>query len=513
MIDKNILDSYIQGLYDDDGNLSPEDYQKIINFITANGEPELNTRDLIQIRRGNEGDLPVLAQGEIGYTLDSEELFIGGLGGNVKVAKKDEVVNVKEYGATGDGVTDDTTAIGTALTLANSTKRMLYFPSGEYIVTSNMIIPDNGVKIVYGDGKNSTIIKFKDITGFALTIQSYYTRNVTLKDMTIRLADTTQKVSGLRVNYNGTWGGSCVLDNVNIDYFTIVGVELDECFNVSFNDGRIFGYQDGGINYTKLLVVSKGSTFSNVLNFKSFVFHRGTIGIQNVGGSALNFINCTFEDLDLFHHISQVAGLSMYETFESCWFEIIDKGIINADINETTLTPIEPVANKAGIKRLNFDYNNVSTGVVSPFLNEIVEPYLYDDFTPIKGLGYLYEKTSYGLTWDYDNGLETNVPDLRLISQVMNLDELAFKPSGVFESGAMVITVEALGYNDSKMHAVFITSNYQTDAVLQGAIKDPDTIGSDYKIDLVWASSLSLRVKAYAQGLKSVKVKTTMLRG
>lgn len=85
---KEQLDAYIQGLYDDDGNLSPEDYQKIINYIISNGEPSLNERDLIQVRRGDKADLPTLAQGEQALTLDTEEFFIGGLNGNINISKK-----------------------------------------------------------------------------------------------------------------------------------------------------------------------------------------------------------------------------------------------------------------------------------------------------------------------------------------------------------------------------------------------------------------------------------------
>ena len=84
-LDKTVLDAYIQGLYDDDGNLSSEDYQLILNFIIANGQPELDTRDLIQIRRGNGIDLPSLTQGELAFTLDNEDLYVGGLAGNKKL--------------------------------------------------------------------------------------------------------------------------------------------------------------------------------------------------------------------------------------------------------------------------------------------------------------------------------------------------------------------------------------------------------------------------------------------
>ncbi len=68
-----------------------------------------------------------------------------------------DFISVRDFGAKGDGVTDDTTAIQTALDL--STK--VYIPSGTYVHTQ-LSIPSNTV--ICGAGKGSTILKFKDGT-------------------------------------------------------------------------------------------------------------------------------------------------------------------------------------------------------------------------------------------------------------------------------------------------------------------------------------------------------------
>lgn len=101
--------AYIDGLYAD-GSLSEQDYNDIILYILANGEIEKTPRDLIQVRRGNYENLPNLAQGELAYTMDTEELFVGGLNGNVNI-NKEMYVNVKKFGAKGDGINDDSRAI------------------------------------------------------------------------------------------------------------------------------------------------------------------------------------------------------------------------------------------------------------------------------------------------------------------------------------------------------------------------------------------------------------------
>ena len=46
-----------------------------------------------------------------------------------------KLINVKDYGAVGDGVTDDTVAIKEAVTYLNKNGGILYFPIGTYIVS------------------------------------------------------------------------------------------------------------------------------------------------------------------------------------------------------------------------------------------------------------------------------------------------------------------------------------------------------------------------------------------
>jgi len=86
--------------------------------------------------------------------------------------KLDDFASVKDFGAVGDGVTDDTDAINRAffqLFVRNSNpevRRSLFFPAGTYLVTDTIKIPSYAK--VYGEGKNSSIIKQTSVTpGFA----------------------------------------------------------------------------------------------------------------------------------------------------------------------------------------------------------------------------------------------------------------------------------------------------------------------------------------------------------
>ncbi|KAI9645912.1 hypothetical protein NHQ30_005349 [Ciborinia camelliae] len=52
------------------------------------------------------------------------------------------IISVKDHGAMGNGVHDDTAAIISALALA-TTSNLIYFPAGSYIITSTIVIPPN----------------------------------------------------------------------------------------------------------------------------------------------------------------------------------------------------------------------------------------------------------------------------------------------------------------------------------------------------------------------------------
>jgi len=69
--------------------------------------------------------------------------------------------NVRAWGATGDGTTDDTTAVSNAITDAAAGQFALYFPKGTYDVptlTAAGVSPNARMKI-YGDGKHLSIIQ------------------------------------------------------------------------------------------------------------------------------------------------------------------------------------------------------------------------------------------------------------------------------------------------------------------------------------------------------------------
>lgn len=107
------------------------------------------------------------------------------------------VTSVKTFGAIGDGVTDDTTAIANALSYAGSLANpgSVFFPDGVYLIKSGLTIPTN--VSIFGTGRGTSIILVGAANIVALShINSTYSyTNIGISDLGIR---TTQSgVTGI----------------------------------------------------------------------------------------------------------------------------------------------------------------------------------------------------------------------------------------------------------------------------------------------------------------------------
>src|SRR3546814_16218869 len=75
-------------------------------------------------------------------------------------ARLDDYTNVKDFGAVGDGVTDDTAAIQAAVTAALiAGKKRLRFPSGHYLHSGILATLTSSDWEIIGDGKTTTRLK------------------------------------------------------------------------------------------------------------------------------------------------------------------------------------------------------------------------------------------------------------------------------------------------------------------------------------------------------------------
>lgn len=101
-------------------------------------------------------------------------------------SRLDSYAIVTDFGATGNGVTDDTAAINRALyqmycrQTNTQIRRSLFFPAGTYLVTGTILVPPFAQ--LYGEGADSSIISFQvndwvTLTPYAAGVMVYYTSN------------------------------------------------------------------------------------------------------------------------------------------------------------------------------------------------------------------------------------------------------------------------------------------------------------------------------------------------
>jgi hypothetical protein len=132
-------------------------------------------------------------------------------------SKLRQTVSVKDFGAVGDGTSDDTTEIQAALTAASGTSNV-YLPAGTYIVSATIFIPSN--TYFFGDGKSS-IIKMIGTEGRNTTVvmtgfRNNKRENIVIENMQIDFNRTRWAVTGgnqLTDAFNGTAGYSTYQDN------------------------------------------------------------------------------------------------------------------------------------------------------------------------------------------------------------------------------------------------------------------------------------------------------------
>jgi hypothetical protein len=143
-------------------------------------------------------------------------------------------INVKDHGALGDGVTDDTIAIQAAFNAA-VTGSVIFFPQGTYLVTASLLFPGNIKILGSGASDGDTVIKVK--TGTALTTpilcsSDWYNNAAT--------CGNPVEISDIKIDGNSATSGSGAHGFVAMNYWS----RFDSVFvNNVAGDGFLFSAQ------------------------------------------------------------------------------------------------------------------------------------------------------------------------------------------------------------------------------------------------------------------------------
>ena len=145
-------------------------------------------------------------------------------------------VNVKDLGAVGNGTTDDTTAIRTALQSGGA----VYFPEGTYRVTSTIAVTNQALHM-YGDGQGSRILFDPNTSGDAFLDLSYNdgtpnpSQGYAISNLVIHAKQNKVCDFGVRLYFTGGGSGVTLVGVAN--KLTLTNVDIGSEFASDANTG------------------------------------------------------------------------------------------------------------------------------------------------------------------------------------------------------------------------------------------------------------------------------------
>jgi|TARA_B100001094_G_scaffold331865_1_gene401686 hypothetical protein len=298
----------------------------------------------IQIRRGkknSDSGVPQLSSAELAWAVDTQELFIGNGSvaegapqvGNTKILtnndnilelassyqfasddpsitlsakrplldKIDEIeVSVADFGAVGDGSTDNTAFFENALTqLFRNTdpdyKKVLRVPNGEFLFLGNITIPSNA--IIRGETRDGSVLKLDSVSANFQTSTG------------LALADFT---SSNRPN------------NIEIGNLTVLrstgAIDLTGTANVKFDNVKFKGEYSLGGPVTSLSLEPAAVSWSNT--------------IEGIKTTDIEFVNCQFDNNSVGIKCIQTSALTTKVDISNCKFDVGDTSIYIEGVTE-----------------------------------------------------------------------------------------------------------------------------------------------------------------------------------
>ena len=227
-----------------------------------------------------------------------------------------DVVSVKDFGAVGDGVADDTAAINAALAAHKS----VYLPTGTYKTTSPILLNDSN--LLNGAGISSVI---KNTTGSSVI------RSITPTGTRIfHVGGGNFKIEG---NTSGAAAGSIGLDMQNITNasWTDVFVNFVETGILHGNGYPSFYNDYFTCTITSCTNAIVNSTLGNENRFTAIRINSVSIGTSDTDCSANTYMACSIEQASTGHRTTGSAALGI--RYIGSRLESTVSGAVGIDLN------------------------------------------------------------------------------------------------------------------------------------------------------------------------------------
>ena len=331
---------------------------------------------------------------------------------NKKVDKtKLTYISVKDFGAIGDGITDDTIAFQEAINNSSSNGVSLYVEPGRYLISDTLNITNAGFTIFGANSRDSLLIasenfgngtEFKPILNISQSNLSNAIDKINISDLGFNAENNTTNCRGIRFEFL-IYSSSFI--NLNFDYFSGSCMYSEGTHN---DVSEMITFQSIKMNpYTKILAEPQ-------MNFKklneSIFYNCRFFGEQKNTGNdinypLLNFYQCQGITIisNSFFYTNNASAIKFasgignngqglfikYNTFERCAYE---------NLIEVTA---EDGRNGLAIEEVDINLNRtlLSPGVI--LLNNVRMAIINDPFISVKLTGVvdgsiIYTNTTYG---------------------------------------------------------------------------------------------------------------------
>jgi hypothetical protein len=238
-------------------------------------------------------------------------------------AKLRQYVSVKDFGAVGDGTTNDTSAIQAAINSCLTTGSALYVPAGSYLLTSQINIPLYNASsgrgfIIHGDGWASKFIVNHTGTGFYVTCNpSFNVFQAIFSDL--YFTDGTSSPTRI-IHNNGainTLIRDCIFQNATV---TVGCVVNDNAYGLTLEGCSFANIVGTGAFYAQTPSLS---TYSFVNSIIDCDFSIVSTGVTMQGCDAFLLSNTVFQECNIgfFANPNYTQTTAFNITFDTCWFE------------------------------------------------------------------------------------------------------------------------------------------------------------------------------------------------